>query len=472
MSAPRNGKGKLKSFRYAYNSKPAVSGLEFQKNMATSSLTFPSGRRVTNFTEIKSSPALTLYSAQEIIVESDDDFGSAEETIRPIWLVISNQANEKTLQIWKDWARNVKDYFAIECREAAIIGDRLVAVLAVDDAKMIDNFPVSKGETFISALCDMALGLNRLGFAYKSWNWSNFVQLGNCWKLIPSPSLEQVSEPDVKQTLSRLGKWLKTIKAPFLLTQPAQSIVEMLASGQFPEEFSEEIRYEAFWLPLEQRKTPLQLNLTQDQNTVRLEWEWTPNGETSLLCTDGKKKATQGQFIWQDELDQYGAPLSNVPGINPIIDSEAGTAQWNRPQNNSRYNVHSIVPVIKRDNWYEWGTPVIVGGPEEANLQGAYFEKDSNEVVLTPYWSDDRNITKIYIVARRDRFAQNVNDVQFGIAPVVVQRRQINHPIRKQFNFTSKLYVVLFNAVTIGNKVYFSPGQTVSCRKIVYQTQS
>ena len=409
---------------------------------------------------------LSFYTAEEHITETVDEFSSPDVIIRPVWLALSNHADEKTLQLWKDWSRNVKDYFGVECKEAAIINNRLAAVLSLDNAQLTDKFPDPKGESFVSALCDITLRLDSLGLAYKHWNWSNIVQVGDCWKLLPSASMERTSEPNAQQALSRLGKWLMEMNAPFLQTQPARSIVEMIANDQIPDEFPEEIIYEEFWKPQEQKKNPLQLNLTQNQNTIRLEWEST-NEEFLLLHTDGKKKTHPDQFVWHDNINQYGTPLSDVSGINPVIDSDAGTAQWNRPQDNSKYQTLTITPAVRRDNWFELGVPVVAGGPEEANLLGAYFDNDSDEIVLTPSWSDDRNITKIYVVIRQDRFAQNVNDSQQGAPPVIMERRIVNHPLRKKVRFSSKLYIVLFNAVTIGNKVYFSAGQAESCRKII-----
>ena len=433
-----------------------------------STLEFPSGRQLEKISLIKESPALSFYSAEEHITEIADEFGSPNVHIRPVWLAICNQTDEKSLKIWKDWSHNVKDYFGVECKEAAIINNRLAAVLSLfDDAQLLDKFPDSKGKSFISALCDMALRLDNLGFDYKYWDWSNIVQVGDCWKLLPSPSMERTSEPNVQQTLARLGKWLMGIRSPFLQTQPARSIIEIIASGQIPDEIQEEIIYEGFWNSSQQGEKPLQLNLTQNQNSIRLEWDVSLNEEVILLQTDGKKKAYPGQFIWYDNIEQYGTPLSNVSGINPVIDSDAGTAQWNRPQDNSRYQTLTITPAVRRDNWFEWGIPVVVGGPEEANLLGAYFDNDSNEIVLTPSWSDDRSITKIYVVIRQDRFPQNVNDYHQGIPPVVIERRLVNHPFRKKIRFSSQLFIVIFNAVTIGNKVYFSAGQAESCRKIV-----
>lgn len=431
-----------------------------------STITFPSGRRLEKISSIKESPTLSFYTAEEHVTETVDEFSSPDEIIRPVWLAISNHADEKSLQLWKDWSRNIKGYFGVECKEAAIIDNRLAAVLALDDAQLTDSFPESKGETFVSALCDMTLQLDRARFAYKYWNWSNIVQVGDCWKLLPSPSMEQTSEPNVRQTLSRLGKWLMDVKSPFLQTQPARSIVETIASGQIPDEFPEEIVYEEFWKPQQQRENSLHLNLTQDQNTIRLEWEQT-DGEILLLLTDRKKKAYPGQYIWSDEIGQYGKPLTNVSGINPIIDSNSGTAQWNRPQDNSKYQTMTITPAVKLESWFELGVPIVVGGPEEANLLGAYFDQDSNEIVLSPSWSDDRAITKMVVVIRPDRFAHNPNDSQPGYPPVVVERRLINHPIRKKVKPFSKLYVVLFNAVTIGKSVYYSAGQAKSCRKII-----
>ena len=234
-------------------------------------ITFPSGRKLEKISSIKESPVLSFYTAEEHITETVDEFSSPDEIIRPVWLAISNQADDKTLQMWKDWSRNVKDYFGVECKEAAIVDNRLVAVLSLlDDAQLIDKFPESKGESFVSALCDMALRLDSLGLTYKYWNWSNIVQVGDCWKLLPSPSMERTSESNAQQTLSRLGKWLMGINTPFLQTQPARSIVELIASGQIPEEFPEEIVYEEFWKPQEQKKYPLQLNLTQNQNSISL----------------------------------------------------------------------------------------------------------------------------------------------------------------------------------------------------------
>ena len=430
-------------------------------------ITFPSGRKLEKISSIKESPVLSFYTAEEHITEVVDEFSSPDEIIRPVWLAISNQADDKTLQLWKDWSRNVKDYFGVECKEAAIVDNRLAAVLSLlDDAQLIDKFPESKGESFVSVLCDMALRLGSLGLTYKYWNWSNIVQVGDCWKLLPSPSMERTSESNARQTLSRLGKWLMGINTPFLQTQPARSIVELIASGQIPEEFPEEIVYQEFWKPQEQKEYPLQLNLTQNQNSISLEWEPT-NEEVLLLHTDKKKKAYPGQFIWHESIEQYGEPLSNVSGINPVIDLDAGTAQWNRPTDNSRYQTLTITPAVSRENWFECGVPIIVGGPEEANLLGAYFDDDSNEIVLSPSWSDDRGITKIYIVIRQDRFAQNVNDYLQGAPPVIMERRIVNHPLRQKVRFSSKVYIVAFNAVTIGNKVYFSAGQAKSCRKTI-----
>ena len=434
-------------------------------------ISLPSGRRLEKISSIKESPTLSFYTAEEHITETVDEFSSSTEIIRPVWLVISNHADEKTLQLWKDWSRNVKDYFGVECKEAAIIDNRLAAVLtSLDDAKLLDKFPNSKGESFVSALCDMALRLDNLGLNYKHWNWTNIVQVGDCWKLLPSASMERTSEPNAQLALSRLGKWLLEINASFLQTQPAHSIIEMLAKGQIPDEFPEEIIYEEFWKPQSLDNNPLQLNLTQNQDSIRLEWEST-NDEILLLHTDGKKKSQPGQYIWSDNIDQYGTPLTNVSGINPVIDSDAGTAQWNRPQDNSKYQTLTITPAVRRENWFELGVPAVVGGPEEANLLGAYFDNDSNEIVLTPSWSDDRRITKIYVVIRQDRFAQNVNDLPQGATPVVMERRIVNHPIRKKVRFSSKLYIVLFNAVTVGNRVYFSAGQAESCRKIIQSSR-
>lgn len=435
-----------------------------------STLTFPSGRRLEKISPIKETPTLSFYTAEEHVTETVDEFSSPDEIIRPVWLAISNHAEEKTLQLWKDWSRNVKGYFGAECKEAAIIDHRLAAVLSLDDAMLTDKFPGSKGESFLSALCDMTLRLDNLGFVYKRWNWSNIVKVGDCWKLLPSSSMERTSEPNAKQALSSLGKWLLEIESPFLQTQPARSIVEMIASGRIPVEFPEEIIYEEFWKPLDQGKTPLQLNLIQDLNAIRLEWEPTDN-EILLLHTDGKKKANRGQYIWSDDLDQYGTPLTNVSGINPVIDSDAGTAQWKRPLDNSKYQTMAITPAVKRENWFEWGAPVVVGGPEEAVLYEAYDEDNSECIVLRPAWSDDRSVTKIYVVIRFDRFAQNPKDVQPGYPPVVVERRLINHSIRMKVRQFSQLYVVIFNAVTVGNKVYFSAGQAESCRKIIQSRQ-
>ena len=435
-----------------------------------SAITFPSGRRLEKISLIKESPTLSFYTAEEHIIETVDEFSSPDEIIRPVWLAISNQPDDKTLQLWKDWSRNVKDYFGAECKEAAIIDNRLAAVLALDDAQLTDSFPESKGESFVSALCDMTLRLDNLGLVYKHWNWSNVVQVGDIWKLLPSPSMERTSEQNAKQALTRLGKWLMGIKTPFLQTQPARSIVEMIADGRIPDEFPEEIIYEEFWRPQKQDKSSLQLNLVQDMNSIRLEWEPTDD-EIVLLHTDGKKKAYPGQFIWHDNIDQYGTPLSNVSRINLIINLDMGTAQWNRPLDNSKYQTMTITPAVRREDWFEWGAPVLVGGPEEAVLLGAYFDVDSKEIVLSPSWSDDRSVTKIYAVIRFDRFAHNPKDAQPGYPPVVIERRLINHPIRKKVRPFSQLYIVVFNAVTVGNNVYFSAGQAESCRKTIQYTK-
>ena len=312
----------------------------------------------------------------------------------------------------------------------------------------------------------MAIQLDGLGFSFKNWNWSNIVQIGDYWKLTPSLSMERTSASNPKQALTRLGKWLTRINAPFLQTQPARSIVEMIASGRITDAFPEEIIYEEFWKPLSQDEEPLQLSLTQSQNTIRLEWEST-SGEVLLLHTNGKKKAQPGQYIWSDDIEQYGTPLTEVSGINQIIDSDAGTAQWNRPQDNSKYQTMTITPAVRRDNWFELGVPVVVGGPEEANLLGAYYDNDSKEIVLSPSWSDDKNVTKLYVVVRQDRFAQNIHDAQPDVPPFIIERRLINHPIRKRIKPSSQYYVVIYNAVTVGNKVYFSAGQADSCRKTI-----
>ncbi|MBR6435246.1 MAG: hypothetical protein IKS45_01935 [Thermoguttaceae bacterium] len=442
--------------------------------MATiSTLTFPSGRRLEKITSIKESPTLSFYTAEEHVTDSVDDFHSSEETVRPVWLAISNQADDKTLQLWKDWSRSVKgsygngnDNYGVECKEAAIIDNRLAAVLSLDDAQLTEKFPDANGESFVSSLCYMAIQLDGLGFSFKNWNWSNIVQIGDYWKLTPSLSMERTSASNPKQALTRLGKWLTRINAPFLQTQPARSIVEMIASGRITDAFPEEIIYEEFWKPLSQDEEPLQLSLTQSQNTIRLEWEST-SGEVLLLHTNGKKKAQPGQYIWSDDIEQYGTPLTEVSGINQIIDSDAGTAQWNRPQDNSKYQTMTITPAVRRDNWFELGVPVVVGGPEEANLLGAYYDNDSKEIVLSPSWSDDKNVTKLYVVVRQDRFAQNIHDAQPDVPPFIIERRLINHPIRKRIKPSSQYYVVIYNAVTVGNKVYFSAGQADSCRKTI-----
>ena len=416
---------------------------------------------------------MSFYTAEEHVTDSVDDFHSSEETVRPVWLAISNQADDKTLQLWKDWSRCVKgsygngnDNYGVECKEAAIIDNRLAAVLSLEDAQLTDGFPDSKGESFVSSLCYMAIQLDSIGFSFKSWNWSNIVQVDDYWKLTPSLSMERTAAPNPKLALTRLGKWLVRINAPFLQTQPARSIVEMIASGRIPDEFPEEIIYEEFWKPLDQDAEPLQLNLTQNQTAIRLEWEST-NDEILLLQTNGKKKTLPGQYIWSDDIDQYGTPLTGVSGINPVIDSDAGTAQWNRPLDNSKYQTMTITPVVRRDNWFEWGVPVVVGGPEEAVLQGAYYDYDSKEIVLSPSWSDDKNVTKLYVVVRQDRFAQNVHDAQPDVPPFIIKRQLINHPIHKRFIPSSQYYVVIYNAVTVGNKVYFSAGQAESCRKTI-----
>lgn len=430
------------------------------------SITFPSGRRLEKISFIKESSNLSFYSAEEHITDTIDEFGSSNEIVHSVWLAVSTHADEKTLQLWKDWSRNVKDYFGVECKEAAIIDHCLAAVLSLDNALFMDSFPESKGESFVSALCDMALRLDSLGFAYKYWNWSNIVRVGACWKLLPSSSMERTSEPNPKQALTRLGKWLLNVNCPFLQTQPARSIVELIANGQIPDEFSEEIIYEEFWRPQEQGGSPLQLKLTQTHDAILLEWEPT-NEEILLLHSDGKKKAYPGQFIWRDDLDHYGKPLSNVSGINPVIDVCSGTAHWNRQLDNSRYQTLTVTPVVRRENWYELGVPCAIGGPEEAVLFEAYFDKDSKEIVLTPSWSDDRNISIMYIVIRNDRFASSVRDVQTGFPAVIAERRRINHPIRRRIRFSSKLFIVVFNAVTIDNKMYFSRGTAESCRKTI-----
>ena len=432
-----------------------------------SSLTFPSGRQLEKLSPISVSLKLSFYSAQERITEQEDEFSSPKETIRPAWAVISNCTDSKTLQLWKDWSLNVKDYFGAQCNEVAVIDNRLTAVLALDNAQLINKFPDSKAAQFVAALCDMTIELDKRGFVYKYWGWSNIVSDSDSWKLLPSPSMERTKEPNAKLALSRLGKWLLEINAPFLQTQPARSIIELMANGQIPDCFPEEIAYEEFWGIQKCIEKPLKLNLTQNQNSILLKWDWTLSGETLLFLTDRKKKAVPGQFIWHENVEHYGTPLTNVSGINPIIDTDAGTAQWSRPHDNAKYQKYTITPATRHDNWFEWGVPVIVGGPEEACLQGAYFDPDSNEIVLSPSWSDDRNIAKMYIVIRQDRFAKSVKDYQSAFPPFIVERRLINHPKRIKVKFSSQLYIVAFNAVTNERNIYFSAGQADSCRRIL-----
>ena len=434
--------------------------------MATlTTLKFPSGRQLKKITAIKSFSKQAFYTAEEHITETVDEFSSPKEIVRSVWLVLSNQTDRETFQLWKDWSLNVKNYFGVECKEVAIINNLLAAVLTLDDAELMDKFPLSQGESFVSALCDMVIRLDSCGFIYDNWSWSNIVQIGDSWKLLPTLSMKRTSEPNPKQALTRLGKWLMNVNCPFLKTQPANSIVNILASGQIPDDFPDEICYNnEFWKPLERENKPIQLNLIQNHNTTCLEWNQNSNLETILFWTDNKKRTTPGQFTWHSDIDQYGESLSNIPGVNPAIDAAARTAQWNRPQNSDKYQTYTITPAVKHDNWYEWGVPAVVGGPDEAKLLGAYFDTDSKEVVLIPYWSEDTNISHIYIVARRDRYARNVNDAQLGIPRIVAEHRNVNHPIRKKFSFSSKLYVVIFNAVTVGNKVYYSSGQSDKCR--------
>ncbi|MBR0237911.1 MAG: hypothetical protein IJQ39_07465 [Thermoguttaceae bacterium] len=439
--------------------------------MATlTTLTFPSGRELKKITPIKAFAKHAFYSAEEHITETIDEFSSPKEIVRSVWLVLSNQTDQKTLQLWKDWSLTVKNYFGVECKEVAIINNLLAAVLSLDNAELISRFPSSGGESFISALCDMTIRLDNCGFAYNNWSWSNFVQIGDSWKLLPSLSMERTSEPNPKLALSRLGRWLMNLNCSVLRTQPANSIVNILASGQIPDEFPEEICYNReFWKPIERESVPISLSLTQNQNRICLEWNQNSNCNTLLFWTDNKKRTIPRQLTWHSDIDQYGVSLSNIPGINPVIDADAGIAQWNRPQNNAFYQTYTITPAIKRDNWYEWGVPIVVGGPEEADLMNAYFDEDSGEVVLAPYWSDDLNVVRMYIVARSDRFAQDVNDLQSDIPLFIAERRSLNHPLRKKFNFSSQLYITAFNAVKIGNKIYFSPGQSDNCRTIIHK---
>lgn len=440
--------------------------------MATlTTLKFPSGRQLRKITIIKSFSKQAFYTAEERITESVDEFSSPKEIVRSVWLVLSNQTDRETFQLWKDWSLNVKNYFGVECKEVAIINNLLAAVLTLNDAELMDRFPSSKGESFVSALCDMAIRLDNCGFIYNNWSWSNIVQVGDSWKLLPTLSMERTSEPNPRLALSRLGKWLLNMNCSVLKTQPANSIVNILASGQIPEDFPDEICYNnEFWKPLEHENKPLQLSLTQNDNTISLEWNQDSDREVVLFWTDNKKRTSPGQFTWHGDIEQYGSSLSNIPGINPVIDPAARSAQWNRPQNSAKYQTYTITPAVKHDNWYEWGVPTVVGGPDEAKLLGAYFDYDSNEVVLTPYWSEDGNVSHIYIIARRDRYARNVNDVQQGIPRIVAEHRSINHPIRKKFIFSSKLYVVIFNAVTVGNRVYYSPGQSDKCRMMIHRS--